>query len=150
MSAIADITVFDGASTPVSHLLKAIDVTRTGGKVVANWRENLTGVPVYAQVRTSASLERLKSGVYKAEMRHVVPVMESISGQNAAGYTAAPKVAYENTFVQTGFFHERSDANGRKTCVQIGINISGNIATTVTPASAGPFVDLFFNLISPS
>lgn len=150
MSQIGNITVFDGAATPVSHTLVAIDVTRTAGKVVATWRESLSGVPVYAQVRATATIERLKSGVYKTEFRVVVPVMESVSGQNAAGYTAAPKVAYENTVVHTGFFHERSDAVGRRTARQIAVNLAGNVSTSVTPSAAGPYYDLFDTLAAPT
>lgn len=150
MSAIANITVFDGAATPVSHTLVAIDVTRDKGSVSATWRESLTGIPVYAQVRASAKIEKLKSGVYKTEFRVVVPVMESVSGQNAAGYTAAPKVAYENTFIQTGFFHERSDATGRRLTRQLGVNIANNISTSVAAATAGPLPELFDLLVAPT
>lgn len=150
MSAIADIVVFDGAGTPVSHTLKAISVTRTGESVVAEWRENLASVPVYAQVRCTMKLERLKSGVYRVECRTVVPVMESVSGQNSAGYTAAPKVAYENTLVVIGMFHERSDAAGRRLTRQLGVNVAGNISTSVTPVQTGPLPELFDLLIAPT
>jgi len=150
MSAIADITVFDGAGTPVSHTLKAVSVTREKGKVLAEWRESTTGVPAYAQIRASMLIEKLKSGVYKVEQRVVVPVMEAISGQNAAGYTAAPKVAYENTVVTTGWFHERSDIAGRRLARQLAINMSGNISTTVTPSTSGPLPELFDLLVAPT
>lgn len=150
MSAISDITVFDGAPTPVSHILKAVSVTREKGKVTAEWRESTTGVPAYAQVRVSMLLEKLKSGVYKTEQRVVVPVMEAISGQNAAGYTAAPKVAYENTVVTTGWFHERSDIAGRRLARQLSVNLSGNISTTVAAASSGPLPELFDLLVAPT
>lgn len=150
MSAIADITVFDGASTPVTHTLKAVSVTREKGKVLAEWRESSTGVPAYAQIRASMLIERLKSGVYKTEQRVVVPVMESVSGQNAAGYTAAPKVAYENTIVTTGWFHERSDIAGRRLARQLSVNMSGAIATSVTPATTGPLPELFDLLVAPT
>lgn len=150
MSAIANITVYDGAATPVAHTLTAIEVTREKGSISALWREGLTGIPVYAQVRCTAKIEKLKSGVYKTEFRVVVPVMESVSGQNAAGYTAAPKVAYENTFIQTGFFHERSDATGRRLTRQLGVNIANNISTSVAAATAGPLPELFDLLVAPT
>lgn len=150
MSAISDIVAFDGAATPVSHTLKAISVTREKGKVSAEWRESTTGVPAYAQVRASMSIEKLRSGVYKVEQRVVVPVMESISGQNAAGYTAAPKVAYENTLVTTGWFHERSDITGRRLARQLSVNITGSIATSVTPVTTGPLPELFDLLVAPT
>lgn len=150
MSQIANITVFDGAATPVSHTLVAIDVTKEKGVVTANWREQKSGVPVYAQVRATAKLQRNQSGVWRTEMRVVVPVMESISGQNAAGYTAAPKVAYENTVVVTGYFHERSDDAGRRLARQLAVNLMGSVSTTVTPVTTGPLPELFDQLVSVS
>jgi len=150
MSAIANITVFDGAATPVSHTLQAVSVTREKGKVEALWREALTGVPVYAQVRCTMSIERLKSGIYKVEQRVVVPVMEAILNQNAAGYTAAPKVAHEETIVTTGFFHERSDSAGRRLARQIAVNLTGNISTSVAAATTGPLPELFDLLVAPT
>jgi hypothetical protein len=150
MSAIAAITVFDGAATPVSHTLSPISVTRTGEKVVALWRELTAGVPTYAQVRMQASIERLKSGVYRTEFQTVVPVMESISGQNAAGYTAAPKVAYENTINEIGFFHERSTVTDRRLARQMAVNVSGSVATSVAPVTTGPFPELFDLLMAPT
>lgn len=150
MSSIADITVFDGAATPVSHTLKAISVTRAGKEVVAEYRENLSSVPTYAQIRATCKLAKLNSGVYRAEMRAVVPVMESIAGNNASGYTAAPKVAYENTVVITGFFHERSDAAGRRLVRQLAINLGGNISTSVAPVTTGPLPELFDLLVAPT
>jgi hypothetical protein len=150
MSNIANIVAFDGAATPVSHTLLAIDVTRENGVVVANYRESLAGVPVYAQPRCTLKLERLKSGVYKSEQRTVVPVMETVSGQNAAGYTAAPKVAYENTTILGGLFHERSDSTGRRLVRQLGLNISGNITTSVTPVQTGPVPEMMDLLVMPT
>lgn len=150
MPTMADITVYDGAATPVAHVLKAVSVTRKDDVIEALWRENLSSVPVYAQVKLTMRLTRLKSGVYRVESKVEVPVMEAISGQNAAGYTAAPKIAYVNTVSTTGLFHERSDANGRRLARQMAINIGGNISTSVAPAVAGPLPDLFDLLVAPT
>lgn len=150
MSQIANITVYDGAATPVAHTLVAISVTREKGKVVALWREQLASLPVYAQISCTASVERMKSGVYKTEVRVEVPVMESVSGQNAAGYTAAPKVAYVNTVIVTGFFHERSDVAGRRLARQAAINLLGNISTSVAAATTGPLPELVDQLVAPT
>lgn len=150
MSQIANITVFDGASTPVSHTLVAVSVTRDKGKVTAEYRETNASVPTNAQIRLTLTLEQLKSGVYRVESRAVVPVMESVSGQNAAGYTAAPKVAYENTVVTTGFFHERSDVAGRRLARQLAVNLDGNVSTSVTPVTTGPVPELFDLLVAPT
>lgn len=150
MAAQANIVVFDGASTPVSHTLAPAGVTREKDTITAVWREQNLALPVYAQVVVTMKLTRLKSGVYRTENKVEVPVMESISGQNAAGYTAAPKVAYVNTVVTTGLFHERSDANGRRLVRQMAVNIDGNISTSVAAATTGPLPDLFDLLVAPS
>lgn len=150
MSNIANVTVFDGAATPVSHTLLAISVTKDAGKVTAFWRENAASVPTIAQISLTMTLQRLKSGVYRVESRVVVPVMEAISGQNASGYTAAPKVAYENTVVTTGLFHERSDSVGRRLARQLALNVDGSVSTSVAPVLTGPLPELFDLLVAPT
>lgn len=150
MSQIANIAVYDGASTPVLHTLVPVSVTREGGKVKAEWREQIAGVPVNAQVTTSMVIERLASGVYRTETRVAVPVMETVSGQNAAGYTAAPKIAYTNTLVVSGYFHERSDVAGRRLAKQLVANMLNNISTSVAAATAGPVSDLIDSLVAPT
>ena len=60
---IADIVVFDGASTPVSHTLKAVSVERVNGKsgkIEAVWREQLASLPTYAQVTARLTLTRTR------------------------------------------------------------------------------------------
>lgn len=150
MSAIANIIAFDGAATPVSHTLVPLSVTREKGIVKAEWREQTASLPAYAQVTASVVIERLKSGVYRTETRVAIPVMESVSGQNAAGYTAAPKVAYTNQLVCTGWFHERSTITDRRLARQLLVNILGNISTSVAAATAGPAPELFDQLVAPT
>lgn len=148
MSQIANITVFDGAATPVSHTLAPISVNREGKAVTAIWREQITTLPVEAQVSLEAKLEQLKSGVWRVETKTSVPVMESVSGQNAAGYTAAPKVAYVDTFLTTGYFHPRSTIVNHRTARQLHVNLLGSIATSVAPVTTGPMPELFDLLTS--
>lgn len=150
MSAIANIVVFDGAAVPVAHTLVAVSVTRKGDSVTASWRELLPAVPDYAQIRAEATITSLKSGVRKVEWKVVVPVMEAVLNQNAAGYTAAPKVAYEDTTMWVSFYHPRSTVTSRRLSRQILVNISGNIATSVAASAAGPFSELFDSLVAPT
>lgn len=150
MAAIADIVAFDGAASPVQHTFKPVSVSREKDRVTALWRENLPGVPTYASCRVAMTLERLKSGVYKCTHQTVVPVQEVITGSNSAGYSAAPKVAYENTENTTGFFHERSDAAGRRLVRQLHTNIHGGVTTSVAPVVTGPVAELFDLLIAPT
>lgn len=150
MANIVDITVFDGAATPAVHILSGISVARDGQKVTASYRENIPNVPVYACPRLTMIMERLKSGVYRLEARTAIPVMEAVLNQNAAGYTAAAKVAYENTLVTIGLFHERSDMNGRRLAKQLHVNLLGGISTSVVPQVAGALDDLFSRLAAPT
>jgi hypothetical protein len=150
MATMNQITVFDGASTPVTHTLAAISVTRDASKVVADWRELNANVPSYAQISASIVNQRLASGVYKIDVKVNVPVMESIAGQNASGYTAAPKVAYTNTLVCTGYFHERSTITDRRLARMILVNILNNVSTSVAAATTGFGPDALDSLVAPT
>lgn len=151
MSAQANITVFDGAATPVSHLLVASGVkVLKDGTQFALWREQLSALPLKAQVRLESTMREFQSGVVEAKFTSVVPVMESVSGQNAAGYTAAPKVAYEDraSFVQNS--HPRSTIASRRLCKQLLLNLLGNVSVTATPVSAGVVDETCVQLVFPS
>lgn len=151
MSNIGNVVAFDGAAAPVSHTLVPISVTRKGSdEVVAEYREQLSTLPLAAQVRLTQSLQKLKSGVFKVTNRIVVPVMESINGANSAGYTAAPKVAYENTVIITGLFSERSTIAERRLARQMAINIGNNVTVTTAAATTGSLPDLFDALVAPT
>jgi len=153
MANIANIVVFDGAATPVSHTLVPVDVSKDSktGAIVALWRENVASLPTYAQVSATARLTKSRrSGVWNVDFRVEVPVMESISGQNSAGYTAAPKVAYVDTTGIYGHYHERSTLAGRRLSRQLALNIGGNITTSVAAATTGVLPDLFDSLIAPT
>lgn len=148
MAAQANIVVYDGAGTPASHTLTGISVSKEKGEVTAVWRETNPALPVYAQVMATAKLKRLPNGVYRVSFRTEVPVMEAILNQNAAGYTASPKVAYVNTVEIVGYFHERSSGAERRLVRQMALNVGGSISTSVSPAVTGPVPDLFDYLIS--
>lgn len=150
MSAIANIVVFDGAATPVSHTLVPVSVSRENGMIEAAWREQIAGLPVEAQVNASMRQRKLPSGVVQSEFRVNVPVMESISGQNAAGYTAAPKVAFVDTYVITNYAHARSTITSRRLARMLAVNIANNVSTSVAAATTGVAPDLFDTAIMPT
>lgn len=147
----ANITVFDGAATPATHTLVGEDIKRLpDGSVQAIWKESLPSVPDYAQIRATQTKRKLPSGVIRVATRVEVPVMESVSGQNSSGYTAAPKVAYVDTTEIVGYYHERSTVAGRRLSRQLCINLAGNVSTSVAPATTGPVPELFDQLIQVS
>lgn len=151
MSAQANIVAFDGAATPVSHTLVPVSAAiNEPGVLGANWEERITTLPMYAQVSVSVRQRMLKSGIWQVSTTVVVPVMESINGQNASGYTAAPQVAYKNTIVIHGYFHRRATLAERRLARQLALNIAGNITTSVAPVTSGPVPELVDQNILPS
>jgi len=151
MSTQSNIVAFDGAATPVTHTMIPISVRvdPKTSEIVALWREGVTTVPVYAQITVEMRYKRLPSGVHQVTKTVAVPVMEAVSGQNAAGYTAAPKVAYINTVRTVGYFHDRSTIAERRLARQLSVNIDGAISTSVTPVTSGPVPELFDQFIMP-
>jgi len=141
MSQMANITVFDGAATPVSHVLSAIeDKTLVDGTRYAVWREQSTALPKEACITFEQFQKVLKSGVVETRSRITVPTMESIAGQNAQGYTAAPKVAFTDQWEIVGRRHPRSTIAGSRLACQMLRNLFANVATSVTPVQTG-FID---------
>lgn len=144
MSSIANLVAFDGATPPVSHTFLPISVQRIGKRTVASYRESLVSVPVYAQPRVTLYAEdRSGNGVYRNGVLTEIPVMEAVLNQNAAGYTAAPKVAHIVSSRHELYAHERSDIASRRLVRQLAVNIAGGIATSVPPVTTGPVPELF-------
>lgn len=150
MSQMANIVAFDGAATPVAHTFYPVEVTRSKAEIVAIWREQIASVPIYAQGKVTMKLKRLANGVFRVSKRVEIPVMESIGSQNAAGYTAAPKVAYIDTIETVGYFHERSSIQNHRTVRQLSVNIDGNVTTSVAASVTGPVSELFDLLMMPT
>lgn len=150
MASITNLVAFDGQATPVSHTFVAASVSRQGTDVIASYKEALTGVPEEAQGRVTIKHSKLGSGVSRASVRVELPVMESISGVNSSGYTAAPKVAYVDTVEVTGYYHQRSVIANRRSVRQLALNILGNVSVSVLAATNGPAPELFDTLITPT
>lgn len=150
MSQIADLTVFDGAVSPVSHVLVAESVSRVGTTITCVWREKLATIPDEAQVYAILKIETLKSGVKVVTFETGVPVMESISGVNSSGYTAAPKVAYVDKDVHVKYVHPRSTITSRQNCTQISRNILNNVSVTTPAVTAGVLADALHRGLTPT
>lgn len=144
----SNISVYDGASTPVLHVLVGEGIERLpDGSLKATWKESLAGVPDYAQIRYSQTKKKLPSGVWRIAGRVEVPVMEAVSGANLSGYTAPPKVAFIDTYESVEYASERSVIAGRRLARQISLNLQGNISTSVAAATVGPWPELSDQLI---
>ncbi|DAD50864.1 coat protein [ssRNA phage SRR5466729_3] len=143
MSSQANIVAFDGAGVPVSHTFTPIG-TKSDPLLgdQAYWRENLASVPIAANCSVKTFNKKLKGGMNRCEIRVEVPVMEAVSGSNAAGYTAAPKVAFVDQVSLVSYFHDRSAIANRRLARMLLVNISNNISTSVAAATAGPASEL--------
>lgn len=150
MSAQANVAIYDGAAAPVLHTLVPIGVAKVGKLVEASWREAILTLPIYAQIRLTTRFETLKSGVMRLSAATTVPVMESIGSQNAAGYTAPPKVAYETTFVTTEYKNPRSTTNDSRLAKQLHVNFLVSNAASTVPTTTGPGPEFFDSAIMPS
>lgn len=151
MSAQTNITVFDGATTPVSHVLLASDnKALPDGTRYVLWRELLSSVPDQAQVAIEIRERKLKSGVIETRTDYLVPVMESVAGQNASGYTAAPKVAFVERRVVITYRHPRSTLASRNVVAQLSRNFENNVSTSVAAVAAGPEYEAHILGVLPS
>lgn len=123
MATITTITINDGQSTPVPHAYNPIQVNP------ALYRRNgVAGQSVIAQERLLIDVENARSisGVNKVKMELVLPVMEQATGGTSSGYTAPPAIAHEERVQITFYFHQRSDAAGRKDLRVLLMNLLAN------------------------
>lgn len=151
MSAAANVVVYDGAATPVAHTLVPVGQESTPelGKV-SKWREMIASIPQYANVRLTTFQKWLKSGTERLELRFEVPVMESVSGANSAGYTAAPKVAHTLQGSLVFYFSERASEADRRLIRQMVVNAGNSVVTTVAAVTTGPAPELIDKSITAS
>jgi len=150
MSSIANLVVYDGAATPVLHTFLPKGVKVQGDLFTALWYEPLASVPVYACPRASLTQQKLKSAMTRTSMRFEIPVMESVAGANASGYTAAPKVAYVTVGELTMYSHERSTKTDRTLVRMLPVNSGNNIIISVAASSGGPVVEAMDSQVMPT
>lgn len=151
MSQMANITVFDGAVTPVSHTLTAIKSwVEPDLSTKSLWRENNALLPKVACITFTLQERVLKSGVTEQRGRLDVPVMESVAGVNAQGYTAAAKVAYVDSYELVSRKHPRSTILGQRIAKQMMTNLMANVATTVPAVTAGLVDEAFAQSVQPT
>ncbi len=151
MAAQASITVFDGASTPVSHTFTGEEVARlVDGSVKASWKETSLTLPDYACNRITITKRKLKNGMTRVEVSVEIPVMEAVNAQNSSGYTAPPKVAHVVKESLVVFRHERSTETDARLARMILVNVANNISTSVAAATSGPVSDAVDKYILPT
>lgn len=90
MANFANLSINDGQATPVAHTF----ATKSNDGRVTVYEDRFTGIPVaYGKliIRTSETSDQR---IVKCDI--LVPTLEAVSGANAAGFTPAAKVAYQN------------------------------------------------------
>jgi len=107
MSAIASIAILDGQGTPVTHTMYPL---RSGDK--STWRENQAGLALIGQGVVDMTVKQ--GPLNKVRLLLELPALETATGANSAGYTAAPKVAYSNKAIVELFLPSRATAAQRK------------------------------------
>jgi len=127
MSAITSMTLNDGQATPVAHTF--VPLSHSPNEYM--WRESgvssvLAAVivsMVFLKVKGNASLEKIR-------LKTSVPALETATGNNADGYTAAPKLAYNLASIQDFIMPLRATQQQRKDVVAYARNLAANAQVT--------------------
>lgn len=111
MSQIAPIAVADATSpTPVTHTFNPVS-----SGPVALYRESLTAIPLVGQgIMELVNRSGSDAALQRVRVKMMLPALEQVTGQNAAGYTAAPKVAYTNSVIIDFLLPNRGTVQQRK------------------------------------
>lgn len=108
MSVINAIAINDGKATPVAHTFNPVQSSPD-----ALYRENLSSLPLIGQ-GTVILRTRAVGDLNRVKLTLQLPVLETATGANAQGYTAAPKVAYHSTVNVEFILPSRGTAEQRK------------------------------------
>lgn len=110
MSQIAPIVVNDGKTTPVAHTFNPVVSAPE-----AMYRENISTLPLTGQGVVAVNLKsQPMAALQKVRVKLALPALETVTGQNASGYTAAPKVAYSNEAIVEFILPLRGTVDQRK------------------------------------
>jgi hypothetical protein len=129
MAAMTNLLIKDDTASPVEFTFYPMTDTPN-----PYWQGNIAGVPFDGQPGITLSLERVKSGSYKASVKSETPVMETLGASGtSAGYVAPPKVAYTNVVITTAFWDPRSTAADRANALKLHVGaLQGASSTTAT------------------
>jgi hypothetical protein len=128
MSAIANIVILDGASTPVNHTFAPVTIDNDG---VAKWADRSGGVSIgFPQLsyKLANPAKRSASPAYKMTAKVVLPVLEQTSPSTATGIQPAPTVAYNLIANIELVLPERSTLQDRKNLIAFVRNYLANAA----------------------
>jgi len=128
MSAIASLTLNDGASTPVTHTFAPVKIDPAG---IAKWADRSGGIALGYPVITMSLREPSKtSRNYKLMAKVVVPTLEVTSPSTSTGIQPAPTKAYDCLATVEMVFPERTTLAERKNLSAFVKNLLSNAVTT--------------------
>jgi len=121
MSAVdfAPFNINDGQTTPVLHTFDCVD----HGNDNWNWRESGTSSQLGAAQITLTKLKVKGGQLEKWRIKVFMPALETVTGQNIDGYTAAPKLAYSLTSVMDVIIPFRATIQQRKDVLAYARNV---------------------------
>lgn len=128
MTAIAALTLADGAATPVSHTFSPVNIDADG---IAKWCDRSGGIALgFPAVTFSIRAPNKQSRVYGLTMKVVTPVLEVTSPSTSTGIQPAPTKAYDITFSVNASLPERSTLQQRKDAFAFLKNMLANAVMT--------------------
>lgn len=128
MSAIASMTINDGAATPVAHTFAPVNIDASG---VAKWADRVGGIALGFPVITA--LVKTPNGTsrnYRVSLKIVTPVLEVTSPSTSTGIQPAPTKAYDLIGTVEFVLPERSSLAERKNLLAYVKNFMANANVT--------------------
>ncbi|YP_010769651.1 coat protein [ssRNA phage SRR6960803_9] len=133
MTAFANITLNDGQAPPVAHTF----IPRRIDQGVAKWQDTSGGIAVGFPTITASLREPIKgskSPVYKATIKIVYPVLETVSNSTYSGIAPAPTKAYDCVGTVELLLPERAVLQDRK-------NLRAYVANVLTQVDIKSLVE---------
>jgi hypothetical protein len=121
----SNLTLTDAAGTPVNHTF----VPTQASPDLTVWSEVAGGVPIGFS-KASLSVATNGNNVTRVKGKLVIPVLETISGENDSGYAAAPQLAYEELGSFEFVMHPRSTLQQRKDLKAMLIDLMSDAVVT--------------------
>lgn len=128
MTAIAALTLADGAAVPVNHTFNPVNIDALG---IAKWADRVGGIALgYPVVTLSMRQPNKANRNYKLVVKVVTPVLEQTSQSTGTGIAPAPTKAYDLTSVTEVVLPERSTLAQRKDLIAFHRNMFANAVIT--------------------
>lgn len=129
MPAIGNVTINDGATTPVAHIFAPAGISG----LVASYADRSGGIPVgYPTLDLSlrAPSNQSREKMYLATVRIKTPILDVTSPSTATGIQPAPSVGYTPIAELKFWLPERSTLQNRKDLRAFAKNIMADAVVT--------------------